>query len=329
MKKVVLITGVAGFIGSHTAELFLKKGFKVNGIDNFISGSKRNLKNLLLNKDFKFLKLDLKKLDKKIKFINECNFIVHFAGTGDIVPSIEYPKKYIINNFNSTLNLLNVLDAKKVKKFVYAASSSCYGLAKIPTNEKVKIETKYPYAFSKYIGEQLCFHWSNVYNLKVNSIRIFNAYGTRSRTSGAYGAVIGVFLKQKLEKKPFTIVGNGKQKRDFIYVTDVADAFYKATITNLNSRIWNVGAGNPKEINHLIKLLGINKKIYLPKRPGEPFVTFADIKKIKKELKWKPKVSLANGIKDLLQNIDYWKEAPLWNKKKIASVTRLWFKYLK
>ena len=329
MKKIVLITGVAGFIGSHTAELFLKKGFKVHGIDNFASGTRKNLIHLFKNKNFKFLKLDLKKVNKKLKFINDCNYVVHFAGLGDIVPSIEFPKKYILNNFNSTLNLLNILEPKKVKKFVYAASSSCYGLAKTPTNEKTKIDPMYPYAFSKYIGEQLCFHWSKVYKLNVNSIRIFNAYGLRSRTSGAYGAVMGVFLKQKLSKRPFTIVGNGKQLRDFIHVSDVADAFFKASISKINSKIWNVGAGDPKEINYLVKLLGPNQKVYLPKRPGEPFATFADIHKIKKDLKWKPKISLKEGVLEILNNINYWKDAPLWNKKKIGSVTKLWFKYLK
>ena len=112
-----------------------------------------------------------------------------------------------------------------VEKFVYAASSSCYGLAATPTREDHPIAPQYPYALSKYQGEQAVFHWQQVYRLPVNSIRIFNAYGTRVRTTGAYGAVFGVFFKQKLAGKPFTVVGDGTQTRDFIYVTDVAEAF--------------------------------------------------------------------------------------------------------
>ena len=121
--------------------------------------------------------------------------------------------------------------AAGVKKFVYAASSSCYGLAATPTREDHPIAPQYPYALSKFQGEQAALHWHKVYRLPVNSIRIFNAYGTRSRTSGAYGAVFGVFLKQKLAGKPFTVVGDGTQSRDFLYVTDVAAAFLRAAET--------------------------------------------------------------------------------------------------
>ena len=189
------------------------------------------------------------------------------------------------------MNLINFLPIKKIKKFVYAASSSCYGLAKTPTSESHSIQTLYPYALSKYMGEQIALHWGKVFGLRVNSIRIFNAYGTRSRTTGAYGAVFGVFLKQLLESKPLTVVGDGNQKRDFLYVTDVAEAFYKATLTSKNSEIWNLGSGNPQSVNKLIKLLKPKNIIHIPKRPGAN-ITFANISKIKKDLNWKPKFLL-------------------------------------
>ena len=178
------------------------------------------------------------------------------------------------------------------------------------------------------MGEQIVLHWGNVYGLKTNSIRIFNAYGTRSRTSGAYGAVFGVFLKQLIEKKPLTVVGNGKQKRDFLYVTDVANAFYKASVTKKNLNVWNLGSGNPQSINYLIKLLGRPKLVYLPKRPGEPEITYADITRIKKDLNWAPKVSFEEGVKKIIKNIDYWRDAPLWNKSNIKKATKTWFKYM-
>ena len=173
-KKIVLITGGAGFIGSHAVDLFLKKGYEVRCIDNLSGGSTKNIEHLKRNKFFKLEIADLLNLAKFKNFIKESQYIVHFAGVGDIVPSIEKPKKYFENNVQGTVNLLESLDLSNVKKFVYAGSSSCYGKASTPTNENHKIEPLYPYALSKYLGENICFHWNKVYRLPVNSIRIFN-----------------------------------------------------------------------------------------------------------------------------------------------------------
>ena len=328
-KKIVLVTGGAGFIGSHTVDFFLKKNYEVRSIDNFSGGNLKNIEHLKKNKSFKLEKADILKLDNLKKFIQECQYVVHFAGVGDIVPSIENPKKYFENNVQGTVNLLNSLEIRKIKKFVYAASSSCYGKAKTPTDENHKIEPLYPYALSKYIGEQICFHWGKVYKLPINSIRIFNAYGTRSRTTGAYGAVFGVFLRQLIANKPLTVVGDGRQKRDFLYVTDVAEAFYKACTTNLSQQVWNLGSGSPTSVNNLIKILNPVGRINIPKRPGEPTVTHANIGKIQRDLNWKPRVSFEDGVSKILENIEYWKNAPLWNKNNIKQTTKLWFKFLK
>jgi UDP-glucose 4-epimerase len=328
IKKKVLVTGAAGFIGSHMCDLLLsKKKYHVFALDNLSGGNLKNINHLKNNKNFKFIKKDLLSNYQNKYFLN-VDYVIHFAGIGDIVPSIENPKKYILNNFNATLNLLNNLNFSRIKKFVYAASSSCYGITKTPTNENQKINPIYPYALSKYLGEQICMHWHKVYDAKINSIRIFNAYGIRSRTNGAYGAVMGTFLRQIISKKELTIVGNGKQKRDFIYVTDLVNAFYKAMISKHNGKVWNAGYGKPRSINNLVKLLNYSKKIYIPNRPGEPVETFADISKIKKDLNWKPKISLEKGIKFLLNNLDDWRSAPLWTKKKINKATKSWFKYL-
>jgi UDP-glucose 4-epimerase len=214
-----------------------------------------------------------------------------------------------------------------VDKFVYAASSSCYGIADVPTSEEHPIRPRYPYAFSKYAGEMTCFHWHNVYKLPINSLRIFNAYGPRSRTSGAYGAVFGVFLRQKLAGKPLTVVGDGSQRRDFLYVSDVAAAFLAAAETQQAGRIWNVGAGNPQSVNRLVELLG-GETVHIPKRPGEPECTWADIRRIKEDLGWEPRVSFEDGVSKVLSNIDYWRNAPLWDPDSIAQATRTWFEFL-
>jgi UDP-glucose 4-epimerase len=181
---------------------------------------------------------------------------------------------------------------------------------------------------TKRLGEELVLHYSNLYNLNATSLRFFNVYGPRARTTGTYGAVFGVFLAQKLAKKPFTVVGNGNQTRDFTYVSDVIDALIEVLdYQNLKSEILNVGSGKTISINKIVKLLG-GKKIYIPKRPGEPDITFADIKKIKKLTNWRPKISIEKGIDILLQNIDNWRDAPLWTPKKINKATKKWFYYL-
>ncbi len=326
----ILLTGGAGFIGSHLVDSLvgIKRIKKIIILDNIKDGSLKNLKNVLKSPKVKFYKKDI----RNYKSIKDCfkkvSQVIHLAALSDVVPSIEKPIEYLNNNIMGTVNVLECMRAHKVKKIIYAASSSCYGIPKkYPTSEIDAIDPKYPYAFSKYIGEQTILHWSKVYGINFISLRLFNVYGLRSRTHGAYGAALGVFLKQKLSKKPFTVVGNGNQKRDFINARDVADAFKKSIFTKKKNLILNVGSSKPKSINYLLSILK-GKKIYVPKRPGEPNMTYANIKLIKKELKWKPNISLESGINKIVQNIDYWKNAPLWNKVKIYKATKTWFKYL-
>jgi UDP-glucose 4-epimerase len=167
-----------------------------------------------------------------------------------------------------------------------------------------------------------------VYGLPVNSIRIFNAYGTRVRTTGAYGAVFGVFFKQKLAVKPFTVVGDGSQQRDFVYASDVAEAFLRAAETPQTGEIWNLGAGEPQSINRLVELIG-GPVTYIPKRPGEPDVTWADIGKIRRDLGWQPSIGFAEGVARMMAEIDKWRDAPLWDPESIARATRIWFDHLR
>lgn len=326
-KVISLVTGGAGFIGSHLVDLLIKKGHEVRVIDDLSGGHLENFKQHKNNKNFFFKKKNINNLSANEKFFNNVNYVFHLAGKGDIVPSIENPTEYLSTNVIGTTKVLENCRNKKLKKFVYAASSSCYGLATTPTKENHKISPQYPYALSKYLGEQVCFHWSKVYKIPVNSIRIFNAYGTRVKTTGVYGAVFGVFLKQKLSNRPLTIVGNGQQKRDFLYVTDVARAFYMVSQSKYKNSIYNLGAGKPEKIIKLAKMLG-KEFVYLPKRPGEPHCTWADISKIKREIKWKPSISFKHGVNKMLLNIKDWKNAPLWDNSSIKKATNTWFKYL-
>ena len=159
------------------------------------------------------------------------------------------------------------------------------------------------------------------------SLRFFNVYGPRSRASGTYGAVFGVFMAQKLAGKPFTVVGDGNQTRDFTFVTDVADAVVRAAEWDQAGEILNVGSGNTYSVNRLVELLG-GEVVHLPKRPGEPDCTFADTTRINQRLGWQPSVSFEQGVDIMLENIDMWREAPIWDSTSIAEATKDWFKYL-
>ncbi len=327
----LLITGGAGFIGSHFVDLVIKKKNvkKILVIDNLEDGSLRNLKSALKSKKVKFVKADIRDFKKIKNLFKSVDKVVHFAALSDVVPSIVEPKLYMDNNINGTINILESMKINKVKKIVYAASSSCYGIPKnFPTNENSPLDPRYPYAMSKLICEDIIEHWSKVYGFSFLSLRLFNVYGTRSRTNSAYGAALGVFLKQKILNKPFTIVGNGNQKRDFIYVSDVCNAFYKALNKKLSNQKFNIGYGKPRKVNEMVKIIG-GPKIFVPKRPGEPDCTHADISKAKKLLSWKPKVTLEKGLNIVIKNISYWKDAPLWTPKKIKLATKDWFKYIK
>ncbi len=323
-----IVTGGAGFIGSHMVDLLLEPGFEVRVIDNLVTGRLDNLAQHNGNPKCALEQVDICDLTADAAVFRDVDYVFHFAGIGDIVPSIERPLEYMRANVQGTLAVLEAARHARVRKIVYAASSSCYGLAtQLPTSETASIKPEYPYALSKMFGECAALHWGQVYRLSVNSLRIFNAYGPRSRTSGAYGAVFGVFLAQKLKGQPFTVVGDGTQSRDFVYVTDVARAFLAAAEAVDSGEVLNVGAGDPQTVNRLVELLQ-GPVVYVPKRPGEPGCTWADIRKIQKCLGWSPHVSFEEGVATMLSRIEYWASAPVWTPTSIEAATKKWFQYL-
>ena len=326
-RPVAVVTGGAGFIGSHMVDRLLAEGFEVRVIDDLSGGRMVNLEHQSASAALSVELADIRTLDPESRVFSGVSHVIHFAGIGDIVPSIERPAEYMAVNVQGTVRVLEAARLHGVKRFVYAASSSCYGLASTPTTEDHPIDCRYPYALSKYLGECAALHWARVYGLSTNSIRIFNAYGPRSRTTGAYGAVFGVFLRQKLASRPFTVVGDGTQTRDFLYVTDVADGFFRAATTSYSGRVWNLGAGAPQSINRLVELLGGTVE-YLPKRPGEPDCTWADIRRIRADLGWQPNVSFEEGVRQMTADIDRWADAPLWDSSSIATATKSWFQHM-
>lgn len=325
--KVAIVTGGAGFIGSHMVDLLLARGYRVRAIDSLVGGRESNLAQHANEARLTLDRRDVRAIAPDDPVFAGAQLVIHFAGIGDIVPSIERPTEYMSANVQGTVAVLEGARAAGARKFVYAASSSCYGLADTPTREDHEIAPEHPYALSKYQGEMAALHWRRVYRLPVNSIRIFNAYGPRVRTTGAYGAVFGVFFKQKLAGTPFTVIGDGTQRRDFLYVTDIADAFLRAGETDRSGEIWNLGAGDPQSVNRLVELIG-GPVVYIPKRPGEPDCTWADISKIRRDLGWEPKTPFADGVRRMMADIELWRDAPLWDPESISRATKTWFQYL-
>ena len=321
-----IVTGGAGFIGSHLVDALLAENISVRVIDNYSTGRPENLAHVA--GQVELVEADFAKSGNWQKLFQNTDWVFHLGALADIVPSIQRPADYFQAHVDGTFNVLEAAKNAGVKRFVYAASSSCYGIPeKYPTSEAAEISPQYPYALTKRLGEELVMHWAQLYNLPAIALRLFNVYGPRSRTSGTYGAVLGVFLAQKLANKPFTVVGDGTQTRDFTYVTDVANAFLTAAQSSVCEEIFNVGSGETVSVNRLVELLG-GEVTYIPKRPGEPDCTYADIAKIRRELKRQPKVDIKQGVDNVLANIDYWKSAPVWTPATIATATEDWFKYL-
>jgi len=323
-----IVTGGAGFIGGHLVEKLIGEGYNVTVVDNFATGRIENLDAVKNSALLSVKRADVADFFKIKDYFKGVDYVFHLAALADIVPSIQRPLDYHRANVDGTISVLEASRLAGVRRFIYTASSSCYGLPdETPTPETAAIRTMYPYALTKYLGEQYALNWNRIYKMPVTALRLFNVYGQRARTTGTYGAVFGVFLAQKLAGKAFTVVGDGKQTRDFTFVSDVANAFLKLAESDITGEVFNVGSGGTYSVNKLVGLLG-GEVIHIPKRPGEPDCTFADISKIRKELGWEPEVKFEDGVKIMLDNIEQWRKAPVWDENSISKETSDWFKYL-
>ena len=296
-----VITGGAGFIGSNLTDHLVRIGHKVVVLDNFVSGKKSNLSHHK-KKDLKIIKDDISNSKNLEKYFKGADYIFHLAALAEVIPSIKNPKKYFKNNVIGTLKVVEAAKKVNIKKLIYAASSSCYGNPKkFPTSEKDKINLNNPYAATKFIGEEIIMKYADMFKMPNISFRFFNVYGPRLNVSGQYTAVIGNFLSQKKNNIPLTIVGNGKQTRDFIHVDDLVSAFIKVIKSRYVKKIYNIGSGKRTSINTIASIFN-GKKKFIPIRPGEPKDSLANISKLKKDINWKPKISIESGIKQLLSN---------------------------
>lgn len=326
--RKVIVTGGAGFIGSHLVERLVAEGHEVHVVDDFSTGRRENLRGLVSEPRLIIHAADVAHLDRVVPIVRGAAHVYHLAALADIVPSIENPLAYTHANVDGTIAMLEAARQAGVQRFIYAASSSCYGIPDAyPTAEPAPCRPQYPYALTKYLGEQAVLHWAAVYGLPALALRLFNVYGPRSRTSGTYGAMFGVFLAQKLAGEPFTVVGDGNQSRDFTFVSDVVDAFVRAGASDLVGRAFNVGTGSPTTVNRICQLLG-GEVVHVPRRPGEPDCTHADASAIGRELGWQPRVPIEQGVAEMLARITDWQTAPVWTPETIAVATSAWFQHL-
>jgi UDP-glucose 4-epimerase len=301
----------------------------VRVLDNFAVGHKANLQQHQREPRLDVVEADIADTAAVASVCDGADRVFHLAARADVVPSIQFPEAYFHANVAGTFAVLEAARRHCVRRLVYVASSSCYGIPTVyPTPETAPADPRYPYALTKYLGEQLVLHWARLYRLPAVSIRFFNVYGPRARTGGTYGAVFGVFLAQLLAGRPLTIVGDGTQTRDFTFVSDAVDALLVAAEAGQRGEVFNVGSGKPTSVNELVRLLGSPPTVHIPKRPGEPDCTWADITKIGTELGWKPRVSVADGVRIMLDSIDYWRDAPVWTTERIAEATSDWFRHL-
>jgi len=325
MKESALVTGGAGFIGSHLVDLLVSLDYKVTIVDNLSTGSLLNIEHHVGSIDF--IEEDMSCTGAWQKAVRDNKYIFHLAGLASIVPSIEDPSSYYRSNVMATVNLLDSCD-QHLSKLVYSASASCYGKnPPLPTKETAPISTEYPYAHTKYVAEEICMHWFKVYRTPVVSDRFFNVYGPRSRSGDSYGAVLTTFLGQHLNGLPLTVVGDGNQTRDFTFVSDICQGLYKSALHGKPGSVYNLGSGMPRSVLDMANLISSNI-IFIPERPGEPQATFADISKAETILGYRPVVNLEDGIELVKAKTDNSSNIKGWSEADIMAATSAWFKHL-
>ncbi|TSC92923.1 MAG: UDP-glucose 4-epimerase [Candidatus Berkelbacteria bacterium Licking1014_85] len=289
-----LITGGAGFIGSHIVEELVRRRQNVIVLDNLSTGYLRNLDSV---KDkITFIKGDITKKPDVIKAMKGVDFVCHLAASLSVIESVAKPEKYIKNNVLGTLNLLKIAHKNKVKKFVLSSTCATYGTASVfPTPENYVGVKLSPYAYTKYSAEEICRYYSAVFNLPTVVLRYFNVYGPRQDASSSYAGVIPIFSKLMSQGKQPKIFGNGKQTRDFVGVKDVALANINACLSDIqNGEAINIGSSIETSVNELYskisKLLNFQiPAIYQPARAGEAQRALGNISKMRKILKIIPK----------------------------------------
>lgn len=291
----ILITGGYGFIGSNLINYLLKKKiYKIFIIDN-LSSNKISKNNYKIN----FFKKNILQINKINQLKRKIDVVIHLAASAEILIKTEQEEKYFQDNISGLQEVLNFCVRNNVKKFIFASSASVYGdTGNKRINEKFKLQPKHYYGFTKYIGEKIIKSYLKINNVNYTILRFFNIFGPKSN------AAVGTFLAQKLQNKKVTVFGDGRQMRDFLYVDDLCEAIFKILKNKkTHNKIYNLGSGKPTSIREICELISEDKNdvIYLPKRNDDIDKSVANIKKISRDINWRPKVSIRNGIYTILE----------------------------
>ena len=297
MSKKVIVTGGCGFIGSNLVDELVKQGYEVIVIDDLSSDSHDKF---YFNDQVEYHKISIVDFDSIRPLFDGIDYVFHLAAESRIQPAIENPIKAVQVNSLGTCNILQASREAKVKRVIYSSTSSAYGLKnKPPLVETMVKDCLNPYSVSKTSGEELCKMYNDLFGLETVTFRYFNVYGPRQPLKGQYAPVIGLFLRQRSNDEPLTIVGDGLQTRDFTHVKDVVMANIKATTCEDGlGEIINIGTGKSYSILDLAKMMSDNY-IHIDERPGECRETLADNNKAKQILGWNPEITLEMYLNDL------------------------------
>jgi UDP-N-acetylglucosamine/UDP-N-acetyl-alpha-D-glucosaminouronate 4-epimerase len=300
MSSSYLVTGGAGFIGSHLAEELGRRGERVRIVDNFITGKRRNLAHL---KNLEILAGDLADFSIARNAVTGMQYVLHQAAIPSVPRSVEDPITSNRANIDATVNVLVAARDAGVKRVVYAGSSSAYGdTPTLPKQEDMPAKPLSPYALQKLVGEQYMQMFTSLYGLETVTIRYFNVFGPRQDPSSPYSGVISVFTRALLENRAPTIYGDGEQTRDFTYIANVVDGVLRACRANVSGRVINVATGSRISLNQLFSALrgltgaDVNPR-YGPSRPGDVRDSQADITRARELLGYEPTVSFEDGLR--------------------------------
>lgn len=319
-----LVTGAAGFIGSHLVDQLMKAGHEVVAIDNEINGSWSNLTQWEENQRFKKVHQDILEIQPNDQNFKDCDYVFHLASLECPTTSLSNPEIFFSTNIHGTVKVLQASRQSKIKKFLYAGSSAVYGDASTPTTENDSIAPLTPSCLTKSQAEEICLHWGEVFSIPVNGLRIFNSFGPRDQTKIYPGSAFSIWMKQKNQGQPLTVVGDGSHARDFIYCTDVANAFYIAALEGKEGEVYNIGSGKAVSLNEITDQVK-GKKIFLKNREDEPSKTWADISKFQFDCNWQPRIPLESGIEFSLDVLDEWKGDATWNEESLNDFFQTWF----
>jgi UDP-glucose 4-epimerase len=294
-----LVTGGAGFIGSHIVDKLIALGHDVTVIDNEYSDND----SFHWNPNTQNHNLDIRDYEKTRPLYESVDYVFHAAAEARIGPAIENPVNAVSINTLGTCTVLQCAREAGVKRIMYSSTSSAYGLNSSPNIETQPDDCLNPYSVSKVAGEKICKMYTDLYGLPTIIFRYFNVYGERAPRKGQYAPVTGIFLRQKQSEETLTVVGDGQQRRDFVYVGDIANANIMAALSNPDSeafgQVYNVGTGTNYSVIQIARMIS-DDIINIPPRPGEARTSLANINKIKKTFVWEPKMKIEDWIREQL-----------------------------